>query len=103
MADVLIFAIAIASAVSLLIVSPREAQRKALRALRTSGETEALATSGHAEDFAGKPGRQNGLGAMEKSELSATPYKVPTLVLNSRLENVSNQLILNAPSGVAGK
>jgi hypothetical protein len=42
MADAMIFAIAIASAVSLLIVSPHEAQRKALRALRAYGETEAL-------------------------------------------------------------
>jgi hypothetical protein len=42
MADILILAIAIASAVSLLIVSPCEAQRKALRTLRAYGETEAL-------------------------------------------------------------
>jgi hypothetical protein len=53
MADVMIFAIAIASAVSLLIVSPREAQRKALRDLRAYAETEALATGSHYEDFAG--------------------------------------------------
>jgi hypothetical protein len=52
MADVVIFAIAIASAVSLLIVSPREAQRKALRALRAYGETEALPTGGRGEDLA---------------------------------------------------
>jgi hypothetical protein len=34
MADVTIFAMVIASAVSLLVVSPRRAQREALRALR---------------------------------------------------------------------
>jgi hypothetical protein len=56
MADVVIFAIAIASAVSLLIVSPREAQRKALRALRAYGETEALPTCGRGEDLA-RPAR----------------------------------------------
>jgi hypothetical protein len=42
MADVVIFAIVIASAVSLLIVSPHEAQRRILGALRDYGETEAL-------------------------------------------------------------
>jgi len=42
MADVMIFAIAIASAVSLLIVSPHEARERALRALRAYGEAEAL-------------------------------------------------------------
>ena len=52
MADALIFAIAIASAVSLLIVSPHEAQRKALGALRAYGETEALPPSGRGEDLA---------------------------------------------------
>jgi hypothetical protein len=52
MADVTILAIAIASAVSLLIVSPHEAQRKALRALRAYGETEALPTGGRREDLA---------------------------------------------------
>lgn len=56
MADVMIFAIAIASAISLLIVSPHEAQRKALRALRACGETEALPTGGRGEDLA-RPAR----------------------------------------------
>jgi hypothetical protein len=52
MADVMIFAIAIASAVSLLIVSPHEAQRKALWVLRAYGETEASPSGGHGEDHA---------------------------------------------------
>jgi hypothetical protein len=52
MADVVILAIAIASAVSLLIVSPHEAQRKSLRALRAYRETEALPTGGRGEDLA---------------------------------------------------
>ena len=52
MADVVIVAMAIASAVSLLIVSPHEAQRRALRALRAYGETEALPPSGRGEDLA---------------------------------------------------
>jgi hypothetical protein len=52
MADVVIIATAIASAVSLLIVSPHEAQRRALRALRAYGETEALPTGGRGEDLA---------------------------------------------------
>ena len=39
--DVLIFAMLIAQAVSLLIMSPRHEQRKALRALRDDSETEA--------------------------------------------------------------
>jgi uncharacterized protein YpmB len=49
MTDVIIFAIVIASAVSLLIVSPHEAQRKALRALRAHGETEDLPTGDQGE------------------------------------------------------
>jgi hypothetical protein len=52
MADVVIVAMAIASAVSLLIVRPHEAQRSALRALRAYGETEALPTGGRGEDLA---------------------------------------------------
>jgi hypothetical protein len=52
----MIFAIAIASAVSLLIVSPHEAQRRVLRALRAYGETEALPTGGRGEDLA-RPAR----------------------------------------------
>jgi hypothetical protein len=51
MADVVIVAMAIASAVSLLIVSPHEAQRRGLRALRAYGETEALPTGGRGEDL----------------------------------------------------
>ena len=52
MADAVIVAMAIASAVSLLIVSPHEAQRRALHALRDYGETEALPTGGGGEDLA---------------------------------------------------
>jgi hypothetical protein len=40
MVDVVIFAMFIASAVSLLVISPRHAQRDALRALRDDSETE---------------------------------------------------------------
>ena len=40
MVDVMIFAMLIASAASLLVVSPRPAQREALRALRDDSETE---------------------------------------------------------------
>jgi hypothetical protein len=72
MADVMIFAIAIASAVSLLIVSPREAQRKALRALRAYGETEALAIGGHGEDFAG-PARDMFTSDLAESAAGAIP------------------------------
>ena len=50
MADILILATAIASAVSLLIVSPCGAQRKALRALRAYGETNALPIGVHGEE-----------------------------------------------------
>ena len=42
--DVMIFAMLIASAVSLLVISPRHAQREALRALRDDSETESLPT-----------------------------------------------------------
>ena len=52
MADVVIVAMAIASAVSLLIVSPHEARRRALRALRAYGETEALPTAAVARSLA---------------------------------------------------
>ena len=52
MAHVMIFVMAIASAVSLLIISPHEAQRKILRALRAYGETEALPTGSRGEDLA---------------------------------------------------
>ena len=52
MAHIMICTIAIASVVSLLIVSPHEAQRRALRALRAYGETEALPSGGRGEDLA---------------------------------------------------
>jgi hypothetical protein len=42
--DVLIFAMLIAQAVSLLIMSPRHEQRKALRALRDNSETKPTPT-----------------------------------------------------------
>jgi hypothetical protein len=42
MAHIMICAIGIAAVVSLLIVSPHAAQRRARRALRAYGETEAL-------------------------------------------------------------
>jgi hypothetical protein len=61
MVDVVVFAIAIASAVSLLIISPHEAQRKALRALRAYGKTEASPTGGRGEDLA-RPDRHIGFG-----------------------------------------
>ena len=51
MVDVVIFAIAIASAASLLIVSPYKAQRKALRALRAYDEIEALPAGSRDEDL----------------------------------------------------
>jgi hypothetical protein len=43
--DVMIFAILVASAVSLLVISPRHAQREALRALRDDSETESYRRS----------------------------------------------------------
>jgi hypothetical protein len=52
MADVVIVAMAIASAASLLIVSPHEAKRRGLRALRAYGQTEALPIGGRGEDLA---------------------------------------------------
>jgi hypothetical protein len=70
MADVMIFAIAIASAVLLLIVSPHEAQRKALRALRAYGETEPLPTGGHSEDLA-RPARDIFTSDLVESDKSA--------------------------------
>ena len=45
MVDVVIFAMFIASAVSLLVISPRHAQREALRALRDDSETESYERS----------------------------------------------------------
>jgi hypothetical protein len=47
MVDVMILAMLIASAVSLLVVSPGDAQRKALSALRNYDETESLTTADH--------------------------------------------------------
>jgi hypothetical protein len=45
MVDVMIFAKLIASAVSLLVIRPRHAQREALRALRDDRETESYRRS----------------------------------------------------------
>jgi len=59
MTDVIIFAIAVASAVSLLIVSPHEAQRKSLQALRAHGESEDLVTRDQFESLA-RPARGHG-------------------------------------------
>jgi hypothetical protein len=72
MADVMVFAIAIASAVSLLIVGPREAQRRGLRALRAYGETEALAIGDDAEDFAG-PARDMFTSDLAEAAAGAIP------------------------------
>jgi hypothetical protein len=72
MAHVMIFAIEIASAVSLLIVSPHQAQRKALRALRAYGETEALPTGGRGEDLA-RPARDIFTSALVESAAVAVP------------------------------
>jgi hypothetical protein len=52
MTHVMICAIAIASVVSLLIVSPHEAQRKALRALRAYNRIETSPIGGCGEDLA---------------------------------------------------
>ena len=51
MADVVIFAMVIASAVSLLILSPQHAQREALRALRNYDEANSLTTDGRGESL----------------------------------------------------
>jgi hypothetical protein len=52
MADVVIVAMAISSAASLLIVNPHEAKTRALGALRAYGETQALPTAGRGQDLA---------------------------------------------------
>lgn len=48
----MIVVIAIPSVLSLLIVSPHEAQRKALRALRAYGDSEALLSGVQGEELA---------------------------------------------------
>ena len=73
MADVVIFAIAIASAVSLLIVGPHEPQRRALRVLRAYGETEALPTGDRGEDFA-TPARDIFASDLVESAAVAIPW-----------------------------
>jgi hypothetical protein len=78
MADLVIFAMAIASAVSLLIVSPHEAQRNALRALRAYGETEALPIGGHGEDLA----RLALGGPPHNAALAQTTSRTPRAVRN---------------------
>jgi hypothetical protein len=45
MVDVMIFAMFIASAVSLIVISPRHAQREVLRALRDDSETDSYPRS----------------------------------------------------------
>jgi hypothetical protein len=75
MADVVIFAIAIASAVSLLIVSPHEAERRALRTLTAYGETEALPTGDRGEDLA-TPARD--IVASDLVESAAVAIPCPT-------------------------
>ena len=52
MIEVLLFAMVIASAVSLLVVSPRQAQQKTLRALREYDDTEIVRAYGGGEDSA---------------------------------------------------
>ena len=52
MADVMIFAMVIASAVTLLIVRPSEAQRRALRALQCPRQDQSCTTNGRGEDLA---------------------------------------------------
>ncbi len=51
MADAVIFAMVIASAISLLILSPGRGQREALRALRNYDELECLPTDGRSESL----------------------------------------------------
>jgi hypothetical protein len=50
MVDILLFAMVIASAASLVVVSPRQAQQKTLRALRDYGDTEPKHAYGSNED-----------------------------------------------------
>jgi len=50
MIDIILLLMAIASAISLLVVSPRDLQRKALLALREYEETEPSRAHGRAED-----------------------------------------------------
>jgi hypothetical protein len=75
MAHVMICAIVIASVVSLLIVSPHEAQRKALRALRAYSETETSPMGGGGEGLA-RPARD--IVPSDLVELAALPLPCPT-------------------------
>jgi hypothetical protein len=75
MAHVMICATAIASVVSLLIVSPHEAQRKALRAFRAYSETEISPIGGRGEDLA-RPARD--IIPSDLVESAAVPLPCPT-------------------------
>ena len=50
MVDIILLLMAIASAISLLVVSPREVQRKAIMALREHEEMEFSRANGRTED-----------------------------------------------------
>jgi hypothetical protein len=52
MIEVLLFAMVVASAVSLLVVSPRQAQQRTLRALREYDDTEPMRAYGGGEGSA---------------------------------------------------
>jgi hypothetical protein len=82
--DVVIFAIVIASAVSLLIISPHEAQRKALRALRAYGENEALPTGGRGEDLA-RPVRDIVTSELVESPAVAIPCPLTQSIGSNKL------------------
>ncbi len=51
MADAVIFAMVIASAISLLVLGPGRGQREALRALRDYDEAKCLTTDGRSESL----------------------------------------------------
>lgn len=55
MVDLVLLAMAIASALSLIVVSPREAQREALRSLREYAELESLRTHDHGAESSSAP------------------------------------------------
>jgi hypothetical protein len=50
MVDILLFAMVIASAASLVVVSPRQANQKTLRALKEYGDTEPMHAYGPNEE-----------------------------------------------------
>ena len=52
MVEIILFVKVIASVISLLVVSPRKAHRRALRALREYDDMEALPVSDRSEDSA---------------------------------------------------